>query len=70
MNRAGLQFSPSPDGKSWCHIAPVLDASKLSDDCGGILHFTGAMVALCAQDLGGTHAPADFDWISHRAGRC
>ena len=60
MNRARLQFSASPDGKSWRKIGPALDASKLSDDYGSTLRFTGAMVGLCAQDVGGTRAAADF----------
>ena len=34
-----LQFSASPDGKSWRKIGPVLDASKLSDDYGTGLAF-------------------------------
>ena len=58
-----LQFSASPDGKAWQKIGPVLDASKLSDDYGQGLHFTGAFIGLCAQDLGGTHAIADFDYF-------
>ncbi len=51
IDHARLQFSASPDGKSWRDIGPVLDASKLSDDYGSVLHFTGAMVGLCCQDL-------------------
>jgi xylan 1,4-beta-xylosidase len=43
----------------------VLDASKLSDDYGGALRFTGAMVGLCAQDVGGTRAVADFDYFDY-----
>lgn len=56
-----LQFSASPDGKNWQTVGPVLDASKLSDDYGAGLHFTGAMVGLCAQDVGGNKTAADFD---------
>ncbi|MFC9248679.1 glycoside hydrolase family 43 protein [Streptomyces sp. NPDC057136] len=58
---AELRFSASPDGADWRRIGPVLDASKLSDDYGSRLRFTGAFVGLCAQDLGGTGTPADFD---------
>jgi len=61
-----LQFGASPDGKNWQNIGPVLDASKLSDDYGAGLHFTGAMVGLCAQDVGGTRAVADFDYFDYR----
>ncbi len=59
-----LQFSASSDGTTWQAIGPVLDATKLSDDYGQGLHFTGAFVGLCAQDLGGTNAVADFDYFS------
>jgi len=61
-----LQFSASPDGKSWQNVGPVLDFSKLSDDYGSTLRFTGAMVGLCAQDLNGTHAVADFDYFDYQ----
>lgn len=61
-----LQFSACPDGKSWQKIGPVLDASKLSDDYGSYLHFTGAFAGLCAQDVGGTRAAADFDYFECR----
>jgi xylan 1,4-beta-xylosidase len=60
---AKLQFSASPDGKSWQAVGPVLDFSKLSDDYGTGLRFTGAMIGLCAQDVGGTRAVADFDYF-------
>ena len=61
-----LQFSASPDGQMWQNIGPVLDMSKLSDDYGSTLRFTGAMVGLCAQDVGGTQAVADFDCFDYR----
>jgi len=61
-----LQFSASPDSKVWQNIGPELDFSKLSDDYGSTLRFTGAMVGLCAQDVGGTHAIADFDYFDYR----
>jgi xylan 1,4-beta-xylosidase len=60
-----LQFSASPDGKNWRKIGPVLDATKLSDDYGAGLHFTGAMVGLCAQDVGGGKLNADFDYFDY-----
>ena len=62
-----LQFSASPDGNGWRNVGPVLDASKLSDDYGAGLHFTGAMVGVCAQDLSGGKCPADFDYFDYRA---
>ena len=61
-----LQFSASPDGQMWRIIGPVLDMSKLSDDYGSTLRFTGAMVGLCAQDVGGTRAIADFNYFDYR----
>ncbi len=61
-----LIFSASPDGKQWQKIGPVLDSSKLSDDYGAGLHFTGAMVGLCAQDVGGVCLNADFDYFDYR----
>ena len=60
-----LQFSASPDGKLWSNVGPVLDASKLSDDYGAGLHFTGAMVGVCAQDVGGGMLNADFDYFDY-----
>lgn len=59
IDRERLRFSASPDGNSWQLIGPVLDASKLSDD--HAQGFTGAMIGLCAQDVGGTRRHADFD---------
>jgi xylan 1,4-beta-xylosidase len=69
VDREKLQFSASPDGKAWQDVGPVLDMSKLSDDYGGALRFTGAMVGLCAQDLGGTKQHADFDYFDYAAGQ-
>ncbi len=60
IDGAQLQFSASRDGEAWQSVGPVLDAAKLSDDYGAGLHFTGAFVGLCVQDLGGTGADADF----------
>jgi xylan 1,4-beta-xylosidase len=67
IDHAALQFSASPNGKAWQRIGPVLDASKLSDDYGSDLHFTGAFAGLCAQDLNGTKARADFDYFILRS---
>lgn len=58
-----LQFAASPDGRAWGDVGPVLDATRLSDDYGHGLHFTGAFVGLCAQDLNGQETPADFDYF-------
>ncbi|GAB3967679.1 glycoside hydrolase family 43 protein [Actinoallomurus acanthiterrae] len=64
---AELRFSASPDGTDWRPVGPVLDASRLSDDYGDRLRFTGAHVGVCAQDLGGTRPPADFDLFELRS---
>lgn len=61
---ARLQFSASVDGHAWLLVGPELDASRLSDDYGQGLHFTGAFAGLCVQDLGGTGTSADFDYFS------
>lgn len=66
VDKQSLQFSASPDGKSWQKIGPVLDASKLSDDYGAGLHFTGAMVGLCVQDVSGAKLAADFDYFDYQ----
>ncbi|HEY3328456.1 MAG TPA: glycoside hydrolase family 43 protein [Capsulimonadaceae bacterium] len=63
IDGVALQFSASPNGETWQPVGPVLDASKLSDDYGQGLHFTGAFVGLCAQDLRGTKLHADFDYF-------
>jgi xylan 1,4-beta-xylosidase len=66
VDEVKLQFSASPDGKAWQNVGPVLDFSKLSDDYGGTLRFTGAMVGICAQDLNSMQAIADFDYFDYR----
>ncbi len=63
-----LQFTASADGWVWQAVGPALDMTKLSDDYGRGLHFTGAMVGLCAQDLNGTGITADFDHFELRQG--
>ena len=68
IDREMLQFSTSPDGKAWQAVGPVLDASKLSDDYGTGLHFTGAFVGLSCQDLKDHALRADFDYFEYRVG--
>lgn len=60
FDHAALRFATSPDGTAWHDVGPVLDASRLSDDYGLRLRFTGAHVGLAAHDLHGTRAAADF----------
>jgi xylan 1,4-beta-xylosidase len=64
IDREQLRFFAGPDARTWQPIGPTLDASKLSDDYGQGLHFTGAMIGLCCQDLGGTGKTADFDYFT------
>lgn len=71
FDRTTLTFSASPDGVSWRPVGSALDATRLSDDYGSVLHFTGAMVGLCAQDLAGNGITADFDYFQlTEARRC
>lgn len=64
-----LQFSYAVEGQELQPIGPVLDASILSDECGGHAEhgsFTGAFVGMAAHDLNGTASPADFDYFVYR----
>jgi xylan 1,4-beta-xylosidase len=65
---AKLQFRASPNGTNWHDIGPVLDMTKLSDDYGAGLHFTGAMAGVCSQDLGGQEMSADFKFFEYSPG--
>jgi xylan 1,4-beta-xylosidase len=58
-----LDYYASRNGREWRKIGPTLDATKLSDDYGKLLRFTGAFVGICAQDLNGAKATADFDYF-------
>ena len=64
-----LQFFYALEGQELQPIGPVLDASLLSDECGGHQahgSFTGAFVGVAAQDLNGTASTADFDHFIYR----
>ncbi|MFD1940989.1 glycoside hydrolase family 43 protein [Paradevosia shaoguanensis] len=66
---AALQFFYALEGQELQPIGPVLDASILSDECGGHAEhgsFTGAFVGMAAHDLNGTASPADFDYFLYR----
>lgn len=63
IEETALQFHASSDGEVWQAIGPPLDATKVSDDYGSILHFTGAMIGICVQDLSGNFKTADFDYF-------
>jgi xylan 1,4-beta-xylosidase len=64
-----LQFFYALEGQDLQPIGPVLDASILSDECGGHQahgSFTGAFVGVAAHDLNGTASPATFDYFTYR----
>jgi xylan 1,4-beta-xylosidase len=66
---AALQFFYAIEGGELTRIGPVLDASILSDECGGHAEhgsFTGAFVGMAASDLNGTARPADFSGFVYR----
>ncbi len=67
-----LQFFYALEGEELQPIGPVLDASLLSDECGGHQahgSFTGAFVGVAASDLNGTALHADFDSFVYRPQR-
>jgi len=60
-----LQFSYSLDEQNWQELGPSFDSSILSDEYLEPMHFTGAFIGLCAQDLAGRSFIADFDYFSY-----
>ncbi len=57
---------------NWRPVGGPLDASLLSDECGGHAEhgsFTGAFVAIAANDLNGSAAPADFSYLTYEPTR-
>jgi xylan 1,4-beta-xylosidase len=65
MDHERLSFRYSADGKTWARIGWEMDASILSDEHAMPCGFTGAFAALCCQDLSGTGAHADFDFLEY-----
>lgn len=64
-----LQFFYAVGNEELSEIGPVLDASILSDECGGHqVHgsFTGAFVGVACSDLNGTAKEATFDRFVYR----
>ena len=59
------RFRYSLDGKNWIIVRPVLDASVLSDEFGG-LGFTGAFVGMFCVDTQSLAAPADFEFFTYK----
>ncbi|MEQ1900855.1 MAG: glycoside hydrolase family 43 protein [Devosia sp.] len=65
-----LQFFYAPGlGGNWQPAGPPLDASIISDECGGHAEhgsFTGGFVGVAASDLNGTAMPAEFTEFVYR----
>jgi xylan 1,4-beta-xylosidase len=64
-----LQFLYALGQGSWQPVGPVLDASLLSDECGGHAEhgsFTGAFIGMACSDLNGTARTAEFSDFSYR----
>lgn len=65
-----LQFFWRKSGEGeWLPVGPVLDASVISDEGGGLNEhgsFTGAFAAMFAFDITGHGKPADFDGFTYR----
>lgn len=64
-----LQYAYAVGGANdFTPVGPALDASLISDECGGHAEhgsFTGAFIAIAAHDLNGTAAPADFYYLTY-----
>lgn len=63
VDHTELTFQASPDGQNWTPIGNTFDATKLSDDHGSVLHFTGTMIGLSSHDVSGQGAHADFEFF-------
>ncbi|KAI0394870.1 glycoside hydrolase family 43 protein [Xylariaceae sp. FL0594] len=65
-----LQFWYALEGEEQLQkIGPVLDASIVSDECGGHqVHgsFTGAFVGVACSDINGLELPSEFDYFTYR----
>jgi xylan 1,4-beta-xylosidase len=62
-----LRFSYSTDGQAWQPVGEPIDQTRLSDDYGQGLKFTGPMVGICCQDLNSAAAVAEFDYFELRS---
>ncbi|KAH8705311.1 putative beta-xylosidase [Talaromyces proteolyticus] len=64
-----LQFFYALEGEKLQKVGSILDASTLSDECGGHQahgSFTGAFVGIACSDLNGTARQATFDHFVYR----
>jgi xylan 1,4-beta-xylosidase len=65
-HEAVLRFFYSLDGRHWIALTDNLDATILSDEhTTAGLGFTGSFGALCAHDMSGQRAIADFDYFDY-----
>ncbi len=62
LEQREVRFSYALDGERFVHIGPTFDAAELSDEHGKYA-FTGAVAALCAQDLAQQACWAEFDYF-------
>jgi xylan 1,4-beta-xylosidase len=65
-DNGSLQFSYSPDEKSWKKAGPPLDVTRLSDEYCKDGCFTGTFTGICCQDVSGLHKHADFDFFEYK----
>jgi xylan 1,4-beta-xylosidase len=67
VDGAELRFAYAEGGGPWTSCGPALDASLISDEAGGGEHrsFTGAFVGMCAFDISGQGAVADFSYFDY-----
>jgi Beta-xylosidase len=63
IDREELRFFASPDGAAWTQVGGVFDFTKLSDDYGPVLHFTGTMIGIGCHDVAGQRGYADFEFF-------
>lgn len=69
VENSRLQYFYAMGSGDWQKIGPELDASILSDECGGHAEhgsFTGAFVGMAAQDLNGSAREASFSHFVYR----
>jgi len=60
-----LHFSYSLNGQQWHKLDQQFDVTTLSDEFCQQGCFTGAFVGICAQDLTGRRAVANFDYFEY-----
>jgi len=61
-----IQFRWRQGEAAWQPIGPELDTTRLSDEYGGGLRFSGAFASLACQDLSGRRCAADFCGFTYR----